>query len=611
MRPLGAMIDGLSGLMNSLTGLGTSIDKGAIGDWFFTPLDDNQLECAFRQSWMAKKAIEIPAFDMIREGWTWNADADQIKALETAEKRNQLRRKVFDAMSAARLYGGAGIIISDGADNPEEPLDPERVKKGSLQFLTVLSRRYLIASELDRDPMSPGFLEPLYYTISAATGAQVRIHPSRVARFEGARVPDVLISGQTDRWSDSILDSVEHAIRDATAGQQGIAALIQEASVDVIKVPGLTSKISTADYEARLLRRFGLAAQGKSTVKALLLDAEEEYEQKTADFGGLPDVLRLLVQIVSGAADIPATRFLGQSPLGMNATGEGDLRNYYDRLAAEQELNLRPSLEKITEIMIRSELGSRPDDIDFDFSPLWQSTKKERADIGKIEAETDRIHVENATVPLPVLEGAIKARLIEGEQYPGIEAAFGDFEASGDEFDGRRAVDPDDDGDGEGEAGGGSGGGDDEGDQFADATPRSLFVQRPLLNGAELLAWARAQGFTDLIPASERHVTIAHSRTALDWIEAGQPFPEELTIGRGGPRIVEPLGDQGFKVLFFASSDLSWRHQEIKRAGAEWEFPTYQPHVSFSTGPIPDGVEAFQGELRFGPELFSELKLAV
>lgn len=40
------------------------------------------------------------------------------------------------------------------------------------------------------------------------------------------------------------------------------------------------------------------------------------------------------LQIVSGAADIPAIRLLSQSPAGMNATGESDLRNYYDRLSA-------------------------------------------------------------------------------------------------------------------------------------------------------------------------------------------------------------------------------------------------------------------------------------
>jgi len=40
------------------------------------------------------------------------------------------------------------------------------------------------------------------------------------------------------------------------------------------------------------------------------------------------------MQLASGAADIPMTRLLGQSPAGMNATGDGDMRNYYDRIEA-------------------------------------------------------------------------------------------------------------------------------------------------------------------------------------------------------------------------------------------------------------------------------------
>jgi uncharacterized protein len=37
-------------------------------------------------------------------------------------------------------------------------------------------------------------------------------------------------------------------------------------------------------------------------------------------------------KIVSGAADIPVTRLLGQSPAGMNATGTSDMKNYHDRI---------------------------------------------------------------------------------------------------------------------------------------------------------------------------------------------------------------------------------------------------------------------------------------
>ena len=113
-----------------------------------------------------------------------------------------------------------------------------------------------------------------------------------------------------------------------------------------------------------------LAATAKGVKGDLFLDKEEEFEQKTAIFGTFPEVLMAFLQIVSGAADIPAARLLGQSPAGMNATGESDLRNYYDRLQAMQEVEMTPAMMRLDECIIRSGTGLRDDDIYYEWAPL-------------------------------------------------------------------------------------------------------------------------------------------------------------------------------------------------------------------------------------------------
>ncbi|MCZ3275982.1 hypothetical protein NYZ53_19970, partial [Acinetobacter baumannii] len=52
-----------------------------------------------------------------------------------------------------------------------------------------------------------------------------------------------------------------------------------------------------------------------------------------------------------------------------------------------------------------------------------------------------------------------------------------------------------------------------------DAAPRTLYVRRDLLNAGELIAWARDAGFTTTLPADDMHVTIAYSRTPIDWMK--------------------------------------------------------------------------------------------
>ena len=65
------------------------------------------------------------------------------------------------------------------------------------------------------------------------------------------------------------------------------------------------------------------------------------------------------------------------------------------------------------------------------------------------------------------------------------------------------------------------------------------------------------------------------------------------------------------KVLLFASSALSWRHEDMKRNGASFDHDEYQPHVTISyaaNGPDLASVEPFRGPIELGPEIFEELR---
>ena len=84
---------------------------------------------------------------------------------------------------------------------------------------------------------------------------------------------------------------------------------------------------------------------------------------------------------MAGAAEIPATKLFGRSPQGMNATGESDLRNYYDMIASLQERQLRPALEKLLPVMAVSCWGYVPEDLEFVFEPVMTTSPAERAEL--------------------------------------------------------------------------------------------------------------------------------------------------------------------------------------------------------------------------------------
>lgn len=426
------MVAFLDRLVNLVSGLGTTKDKSVSTAFALTLISPAELEAAYRTDWIAHKIVKVPAWDMTREWRNWQADEQAIEALEDAERVLRVRDKVACALERARLYGGAGIYVGlAGSERPELPLNVGAVRKGQIEYLHVLSRWELTAGEIDRDPLSPFYGEPRWYEIAGAHQTGVRIHPSRIVRFVGNALPNALAI--SDGWGDSVLQVVYDAVQNASSAQQHVASLIPEAKVDVISVPGLSDHLSTPEGTARVISRFSTAALIKSMHGLTLLEGGPESEsevwnQKQIQFGQFPALMQQFLQVAAGAADIPVTRLLGQSPAGLNATGDADIRNYYDGIAARQNNELRPTIDRLDEILIRHALGERPREVYYEWAPLWQLSEKERADIGLIRAQTDHIYATDATVPGPVLEQAIRNRLIESGEYPGIEGAYQDFD---------------------------------------------------------------------------------------------------------------------------------------------------------------------------------------
>jgi phage-related protein (TIGR01555 family) len=593
-------------LTNLVSRMGTGRDKASASFYAGAVLSDQEILDAYRTAWLPRKIVDIPAFDSVRAWRDWQAEQDQIETIEAEESRLQVRSKVLEARIKARLWGGGAIHIGTGDANLAEPLDVDRIGKRGIKHLTVLTRRQLKAGELDRDVTSEWFGRPRVYTMTAGDSAQVDIHPSRLVLFAGNPPADIELTGGGDlSWGDSVLLSIIEAIKQADGTAANVASLVFEAKIDIVRVPNFMASLKDEGYKQRLLERFTLAATAKGINGTLILDKEEEYETKTASFATLPDVMDRFLQIVSGAADIPATRLLGQSPAGMNSTGESDLRNYYDRLSSEQQIVMTPAMRRMDEAIIRSALGARPDEIYYEWAPLWGMSEKEKADVFKLKSDAARALAGSAAgtlVPVEALSDALVNTFTEDGSLPGLEAAIDEYgtlaeqepiveeqaaalalEQAANTNEPRRTA-------------------------ANDAAPRTLYVRRDVVNRAEIERWAKSQGFTDIVP--DLHVTIAYSRTPVDWFKVGTSWSPKLEISEGGPRQMERLGPTGqYIALLIAANELVWRHREIVEAGASWDWPHYQPHISIQIGGEVDlsKVGPYQGKIVLGPEVFEEV----
>lgn len=374
------------GIQNVATRLGGPKDKASGLSYSYSQLQDDAIEQAYRSSWIVRKAVDIPVMDATRKWRDWNADDEATTEVIAAEEtRLGVQGKVRQSKINGRLFGGAALLIGLRSQQDfSRPIQLDRITQGDFAFLTVLEKSDLSPGEVETDPTSQRFGMPRWYEINTGSDTfdSVRIDPSWLVEMHGNPRPRRLSAGiMVADWSDTVLDSMITTLRHADGVLANMASLVGDAKTDVVKIPGLSRNIANKQYELDLITRFEAARMIRGNQGTFILDQEEEYESVTYAFAGMAETVDRFLQAAAGAADIPLTRFLGQSPGGMNATGDSDLTNYYDRVAAMQSTELSPAMRVLDECLIRSALGDRPEDVSPQWRPLKQMTEAETADI--------------------------------------------------------------------------------------------------------------------------------------------------------------------------------------------------------------------------------------
>lgn len=370
-------------------GLGTD-NQATFGSYGFNPISRVRLllEWAYRGSWICRMAIRTVADDMTRQGITLGSDMDpELRdILDTAfKKKFTIFDKLSEAIGWGRLYGGAGaVMLIDGHDF-SKPLDINTVAPGQFCGLMVLDRWMIDPSlnDLVTDMRSPDLGKPRFYTIVADAPAapRAKIHHSRFLRFDGDDLPYYQRLSE-NLWGLSVLEPVFDRILAFDSSTQGAAQLVYRAHIRNLSIQGLREIIGTGGkmLEA-LIEQIEWMRRWQGNEGVTILDAEDRFEALQYTFAGLDTILIQMGQQISGALQIPLVRLFGQSPAGLNSTGESDMRMYYDGILSQQERHLRPPLERLVRVIAKSEKVKLPEGFSFDFVPLWQLAPDQKAAI--------------------------------------------------------------------------------------------------------------------------------------------------------------------------------------------------------------------------------------
>ena len=132
-----------------------------------------------------------------------------------------------------------------------------------------------------------------------------------------------------------------------------------------------------------------------------------------------------------------------------------------------------------------------------------------------------------------------------------------------------------------------------------------LYMCRPLLNAKDVIEWAKSVGFESTLEPDDMHCTIVYSKKPVDWDCCGKST-KNIDV-KDGKRSVHEF-DGGATVLKFSSKEFSDRQKEFMDAGASFDYPEYQPHVTISySASDMKNIPPYPGVLKFGPEHFEKI----
>jgi len=422
------------GLRDALSGIGGEKDilaTGMMGFVNYVTRNYTMLQRMYRSNIWVKKAVAIPA-DYAVKGWR-KCENDEVAK---EEKRLNLKAVTSEAIKWANLFGGSlAVMIVDDGQAPDMPLDLNKIKPNGFKRIVVVDRWKTTYSQINTNPFEDNYLEPEYYLVTVGNHT-ARYHPSRCHKFITNSLPhDEAVNEQY--WGVSQIEIIYRQLIADDTFLSSVANMMKKATVDIMGIPNLANMIKNGQEEA-VKERIRIAQSAMSTLNTWVKDAgyngqnSETYERITQHFSGFDAMDIQSLKRIAAAAEIPATIFLGQSPDGMNATGDSDLSIFSDRLTAIREINIDPFLYKVDKIIA---ISNGYEVSEYEWVNPFPKSEKEDAEIRQINtnmlANMQTMQVSDRVIA----NRMVKYGLIDSDQEQEVAQGFEleSFEIEGEE----------------------------------------------------------------------------------------------------------------------------------------------------------------------------------
>lgn len=495
--------------------------------------------------------------------------SDRVKQIMDAMERYEVRDKFREAAEHDGYFGGGQIYVdvqtsknvSAWTDDTELQsklfISDKKITKGSLKGFRVIEPVWTYPGVYNaQNPLSPDFYKPTEWFVMGKT-----VHASRMIDFVSRQVPDLLKASYNFRGL-SLVQIAEPYVNNWLRTRDSVSDMIHSFSVPVMGTNmGTVLQGGAADT---MLSRLDLFNRCRDNRGAFAIDNNpsqpETVEFVNAPLGTLDSLQAQAQEQMASVAGIPLVFLLGITPNGLNASSDGEIKVFYDYIHSLQQAMFKLNLKRVLDIIQLSEFGDIDSDIYFEFEPLYEMSSKEKAEIRKIDADTDAVYVTAGVLS----NNEVRQKVADDPDSPYHSLDLSDDIEIEEE-------DLDDDEEAVVTANDAV-----EGNGYASVRPSAEMA-------SAIFAHLESLGIKNPVGPDDMHVTLMYSRNKPIRVDADP----ERTYAADITGDIEIMGKDPWRalVLHLQSPDLEKRFAELKSSGAEHSYPEYRAHLSLKYDP--------------------------
>lgn len=346
-----------------------------------------------------------------------------IKAMEEALVKYDIKRLIHEAVRQDSEYGVAHIFIDVGADEIENEkplfLDPRKITKGSLKNFKIVDPNWVYPAMYNSNkPLRPDFYKPQAWFVMGDT-----VHESRFIDIVTRPVPDIL-KPSYNFGGLSLTQLMEDYVVDWRDAKKNVIKILRTLRMRALKT----------DMDARLQepgqfdKRIKLFTQYQDNFGIWAIDNQEDLLHMQTSLSELSNILSNYQEQLCIPSRTTNLKMFGNAPAGLNASGDSEIETWHETISGSQELDYRRAIENIFKIIQLSEFGEIKQDIYFEFKPLDEISEEDAANTNKTKVETVAIAADSQLISSEEARDALKS--IKGA---GFENLDGDYEPEEDE----------------------------------------------------------------------------------------------------------------------------------------------------------------------------------